>query len=85
MKEKSIGADWTIQLLKATLLFGALAVASIFGVYQYDIIFELNNVTLRNNTTLFASFSSGLLFVASLLAEIVIAKIRGSAGEIGST
>lgn len=82
-EEKSVGADWMIQLLKATLLFGALAVSSIFGVYQYDVIFGSSNITFRSNITLFALISSSLLFLASLLAEIVVAKIRGSVDKIG--
>ena len=83
-EEQSVGADWMIQLLKATLLFGALAVSSIFGVYQYDVIFGSNNVTFRDNITLFAVTSSGSLFLASFLAEIVVAKIRGSVNELSS-
>lgn len=66
----------TFQFIKGALLFGAIAVAAIYGMYQYDSIVGPGNTKFRENITKVTLILSFFLFVTSLLAEILIAKIR---------
>ena len=77
--EKELGGQPVFQLMKGTLLFGAIVVAAIFGVHQYDIILGPGNLTFRTNITSYALLLAIALFVTSMVAEMLIARIRGAA------
>jgi hypothetical protein len=73
---KIVGKAPSFQLVKGALLFGAIGVASIYGMYQYDTIVGPGNIAFHNNITNFTLVFALILFVTSLLAEILVAKIR---------
>ncbi len=50
------------QFVKGALLFGAIAVAAIYGMYQYDSIIGLGNAKFRENITEFTLILSLFLF-----------------------
>jgi len=75
---KILGNAPSIQLIKGTLLFGAIGVAAIFGMYQYDAIIGSGNSAFRSNITDVTLIVVSVLFLASLTAEILIARIRGA-------
>lgn len=78
-EEKLAGSSPIFQLVKGVLLFGAITTAAIFGVYQYDVIIGPGNSIFRTNITGFSLVIAIVLFITSLLTEILIAKIRGAA------
>jgi hypothetical protein len=76
---KIVGKAPTFQLVKGALLFGAIAIASVYGMYQYDTIVGPGNIAFRNNITNLTVVLASILFVTSLLAELLVAQIRGKA------
>lgn len=74
---KIVGNAPLFQFVKGVLLFGAIGVASIYGMYQYDTIVGPGNVAFRNNITQLTLIFALTSFITSLLAEIFVAKIRG--------
>ena len=74
---KIIGNAPVFQLVKGALLFGSLGLAAVYGMYQYDTIVGPGNIAFRNNITNFTLICALALFFTSLLAETLIAKIRG--------
>ncbi len=76
---KIVGSDPQIQVVKGILIFGGLAIAAIFGVYQFDAIIGSGNAVLRTNIANAAIIMSGIAFAVGLSAEVLIAKIRGEA------
>jgi hypothetical protein len=73
-----IGTSWLFQLLRGTLLFGAIGAATVYGMYQYDSIIGPGNTAFRGNITNFTLTIGIVLFFVSLLAEILVSKIRGA-------
>lgn len=74
---KMVGKAPVFQLIRGALLFGSLGVASIYGMNQFDSIVGPGNINFRNNITNLTLICALTLFVTSLLAETLIAKIRG--------
>lgn len=66
------------ELIKGGLRFGALGVAAIFGAYQYDSIFSPSGSAFRQNITTFSLYVAIALFVLSLVAEIMVVRIRNT-------
>lgn len=76
---RMVGNAPLFQLIKGALLFGAIGAAAIFGMYQYDAIIGAGNATFRGNITDFTLVVAAFLFATGLVAEILIARIRGAA------
>src|SRR5258706_99121 len=74
---KIVGNAPLFQLIRGALLFGAIGVASIYGMYQYDAIVGPGNIVFRNNITGLTLVFAVALFITSLSAEILVARIRG--------
>jgi hypothetical protein len=73
-EKKLVQNNPLVQLVKAMLLWGALSVAVIYGLYLYGAIIGPENQEVRNRVSCISPIIAVVLFLASLLAEIMLAK-----------
>ena len=67
---KIVGKGPSFQAVKGALLFGGIAVASLYGMYQYDTIIGPGNIAFRNNITGFALILALILDIIGIKYEV---------------
>ena len=67
------------QAIKGVLLFGAIGVAALYGMYQYDAIVGPGNIAFRSSITGVTLVAAVFSFLTSFSAEFLLVKIRGAA------
>ncbi len=77
-EQRVLGNEPLFQLIRGVLLFGAIAIAAVYGMYQYDAIVGPGNTAFHRNISVFTLVVAIFLGATSFLAEVLLARIRGA-------